>query len=251
MALVNGGALLDYRTKEGCTALHRAVQANSLEAVSTLLELGSSPNYKDAKGLTPLYWAVMQPTDPLLCEGLLHDRATIGATDLQGWQEVHQVGRISLQCMIRHSVENIKIVRFSVTVDELLFTGLAMLCHFSSWLFLIFSIPDVVQACRIGLVQHLEQLLFYGADMNARNASGNTPLHVCAVNSQDSCARLLLFRGCQRDALNYANQTPYQVAVIAGNLDLAEVIQNHRPENVGKYIGNFSPYILIHIHLEF
>ncbi|XP_014240790.1 SH3 and multiple ankyrin repeat domains protein 3 isoform X2 [Cimex lectularius] len=177
MALVNGGALLDYRTKEGCTALHKAVQANSLEAVSTLLELGSSPNYKDAKGLTPLYWAVTQPTDPLLCEGLLHDRATIGAQDLQGWQEVHQ-------------------------------------------------------ACRIGLVQHLEQLLFYGADMNARNASGNTPLHVCAVNSQDSCARLLLFRGCQREALNYANQTPYQVAVIAGNLELADVIQNHRPENV-------------------
>lgn len=177
MALVNGGALLDYRTKEGCTALHRAVQSNSLEAVTTLLELGSSPNYKDAKGLTPLYWAVTQPTDPLLCEGLLHDRATIGAQDLQGWQEVHQ-------------------------------------------------------ACRLGLVQHLEQLLFYGADMNARNASGNTPLHVCAVNSQDSCARLLLFRGCQRDALNYANQTPYQVAVIAGNLDLADVIQNHRPENV-------------------
>uniref|UniRef100_A0A023EY43 Putative pdz domain-containing protein n=1 Tax=Triatoma infestans TaxID=30076 RepID=A0A023EY43_TRIIF len=177
MALVNGGALLDYRTKEGCTALHRAVQANSLEAVTTLLELGSSPNYKDAKGLTPLYWAVTQPTDPLLCQGLLHDRATIGAQDLQGWQEVHQ-------------------------------------------------------ACRIGLVQHLEQLLFYGADMNARNASGNTPLHVCAVNSQDSCARLLLFRGCQREALNYANQTPYQVAVIAGNLDLADVIQNHRPENV-------------------
>ena len=34
------------------------------------------------------------------------------------------------------------------------------------------------------MVQHLEHLLFYGADMNARNASGNTPLHVCAVNNQ-------------------------------------------------------------------
>jgi len=70
--------------------------------------------------------------------------------------------------------------------------------------------------------------------MNARNASGNTPLHVCAVNSQESCARLLLFRGCERDALNYANQTPYQVAVIAGNLELAEVIQSHRLEDVGE-----------------
>ncbi|XP_044728032.1 SH3 and multiple ankyrin repeat domains protein 3 isoform X6 [Chrysoperla carnea] len=188
IALVNGGALLDYRTRDGSTAMHRAVERNSLEAVKTLLELGASPNYKDAKGLTPLYLSVTNNSDPLLCEGLLHDHATIGAQDLQGWQEVHQ-------------------------------------------------------ACRNGLVQHLGHLLFYGADMNARNASGNTPLHVCAVNSQESCARQLLFRGCDRNALNYANQTPYQVAVIAGNLDLAEIIQNYRIEDVEKSLGDTSDII--------
>lgn len=96
----------------------------------------------------------------------------------------------------------------------------------------------IFQACRNGLVQHLEHLLYYGADMNARNASGNTPLHVCAVNGQESCARVLLFRGAQHDSLNFANQTPYQVAVIAGNLDLADVIQGHRPENVGESVFN-------------
>lgn len=53
---------------------------------------------------------------------------------------------------------------------------------------------EVHQACRNGAVSHLEHLVFYGADMNVRNASGNTPLHVCAVNNQESCARLLLFR---------------------------------------------------------
>ena len=67
------------------------------------------------------------------------------------------------------------------------------------------------QACRNKLVQHLEHLLFYGADMNAQNASGNTPLHVCAVNNLEDCARVLLFRGCNKNAINYANQTPYQV----------------------------------------
>ncbi|XP_068628040.1 SH3 and multiple ankyrin repeat domains protein 3 [Battus philenor] len=182
IALVNGGALLDYRTKDGSTAMHRAVEKNSLEAVKTLLELGASPNYKDSKGLTPLYLSVTNKTDPLLCETLLHDHATIGATDLQGWQEVHQ-------------------------------------------------------ACRNGLVQHLDHLLFYGADMNGRNASGNTPLHVCAVNAQDSCARQLLFRGCDKESLNFANQTPYQVAVIAGNLELAEVIKNYKNEEVVPFRG--------------
>ncbi|XP_075972626.1 SH3 and multiple ankyrin repeat domains prosap isoform X3 [Anticarsia gemmatalis] len=188
IALVNGGALLDYRTKDGSTAMHRAVEKNSLESVKTLLELGGSPNYKDGKGLTPLYLSVTNKTDPLLCETLLHDHATIGATDLQGWQEVHQ-------------------------------------------------------ACRNGLVQHLDHLLFYGADMNSRNASGNTPLHVCAVNAQDSCARQLLFRGCDKEALNFANQTPYQVAVIAGNLDLAEVIKNYKSEEVDKSAGDTSDII--------
>ncbi|XP_072941742.1 SH3 and multiple ankyrin repeat domains protein 3 isoform X1 [Epargyreus clarus] len=182
IALVNGGALLDYRTKDGSTAMHRAVEKNSLEAVKTLLELGASPNYKDGKGLTPLYLSVTNKTDPLLCETLLHDHATIGATDLQGWLEVHQ-------------------------------------------------------ACRNGLVQHLDHLLFYGADMNGRNASGNTPLHVCAVNAQDSCARQLLFRGCDKESLNFANQTPYQVAVIAGNLELAEVIKNYKSEEVVPFRG--------------
>ncbi|KAK3912334.1 SH3 and multiple ankyrin repeat domains protein 3 [Frankliniella fusca] len=180
MALVNGGAILDYRTREGSTAMHRAVEKSSLEALTTLLELGASPNYKDGKGLTPLYLTVTHRTDPMLAQTLLHDRAVIGAQDLQGWQEVHQ-------------------------------------------------------ACRNGLVVHLEHLLSYGADMNAKNASGNTPLHVCAVNNQESSARMLLFRGCQRDALNYANQTPYQVAVIAGNLELAEVIQKFQSDQVVPY----------------
>lgn len=40
------------------------------------------------------------------------------------------------------------------------------------------------QACRYGHVQHLEHLLFYGADMSAQNASGNTALHVCALYNQ-------------------------------------------------------------------
>lgn len=94
---------------------------------------------------------------------------------------------------------------------------------------------EVHQACRNGLVAHLEQLLFYMADMNTRNASGNTPLHVCAVNNQESCARTLLFRGADKEALNYAGQTAYQVAVIAGNLELGEVIKKHKQEDVGEF----------------
>ena len=69
----------------------RAVVKNNAESIRTLLDLGASPNYKDAKGLTPLYLTVSHATDVILTEMLLHDHALVGAQDLQGWQEVHQV----------------------------------------------------------------------------------------------------------------------------------------------------------------
>lgn len=53
------------------------------------------------------------------------------------------------------------------------------------------------QACRYGHVQHLEHLLFYGADMSVQNASGNTALHICALYKQVSQCHGLLAANCQ------------------------------------------------------
>uniref|UniRef100_A0A8P4KBH4 SH3 and multiple ankyrin repeat domains protein 3 n=1 Tax=Dicentrarchus labrax TaxID=13489 RepID=A0A8P4KBH4_DICLA len=175
--LRSGGAHLDFRTRDGITALHRAVLCRNSTSLTTLLDLGASPDYKDSRGLTPLYHSAMVGGAPYCCELLLQDHATIGMTDENGWQEIHQ-------------------------------------------------------ACRYGNVQHLEHLLFYGADMSSQNASGNTALHLCALYNQDSCARVLLFRGANKDIKNYNNQTAFQVAIIAGNFDLAEIIKIHKTSDV-------------------
>ncbi|CAL8376192.1 unnamed protein product [Arctogadus glacialis] len=175
--LKSGGAHLDFRTKDGITALHRAVRTKNHTALITLLDLGASPDYKDSRGLTPLYHSSMVGGDPYCCELLLHDHAQVGCVDENGWQEIHQ-------------------------------------------------------ACRHGHVQHLEHLLFYGADMSSQNASGNTALHVCALYNQDSCTRVLLFRGANKEIKNYNSQTAFQVAIIAGNFDLAEIIKIHKVSDV-------------------
>ncbi|XP_065551594.1 SH3 and multiple ankyrin repeat domains protein 3 isoform X3 [Lathamus discolor] len=176
-ALRNGGAHLDFRTREGMTALHRAVRCRNHAALLMLLDLGASPDYKDSRGLTPLYHSAMVGGDPYCCELLLHDYARLGCVDENGWQEIHQ-------------------------------------------------------ACRYGHVQHLEHLLFYGADMTAQNASGNTALHICALYNQESCARVLLFRGASKEIRNYNSQTAFQVAIIAGNFELAEIIKTHKESDV-------------------
>ncbi|TSR87317.1 SH3 and multiple ankyrin repeat domains protein 2 [Bagarius yarrelli] len=175
--LKNGGAHLDFRAKDGMTALHRAARANKKYTLMSLLELGASPDYKDSRGLSPLYHTAMVGGDSGCCELLLHEHASINCQDENGWHEVHQ-------------------------------------------------------ACRHGHVQHLEHLLFYGADMSAQNASGNTAMHICALYNQDKCARVLLVRGADKEVKNYNSQTPFQVAIIAGNFELAELIKNHRESDV-------------------
>jgi len=100
LALVNGGALVDFRCKnDGATAVHRAVANDCATALRTLLDLGASPNYKDGRDLTPLYLSVLSCGAPTaaaapsadLCRMLLHERAAVGTEDRQGWQEIHHV----------------------------------------------------------------------------------------------------------------------------------------------------------------
>ncbi|NXD45970.1 SHAN3 protein, partial [Copsychus sechellarum] len=105
-ALRNGGAHLDFRTREGMTALHKAVRCRNHAA--------------------------------LLWDGLHRDG-------------IHRVG---------------------IPPRNVLLVPMECSCPFSP------------QACRYGHVQHLEHLLFYGADMAAQNASGNTALHICALYNQ-------------------------------------------------------------------
>ncbi|KAK0145800.1 SH3 and multiple ankyrin repeat domains protein 3 [Merluccius polli] len=76
--LRSNGAHLDFRTRDGITALHRAVLSKNSTALTTLLDLGASPDYKDSRGLTPLYHSAMVGGAPYCCELLLQDHATIG-----------------------------------------------------------------------------------------------------------------------------------------------------------------------------
>ncbi|XP_069461217.1 SH3 and multiple ankyrin repeat domains protein 1 [Ambystoma mexicanum] len=172
-----GGAHIDFRSRDGMTALHKAVCCRNYSALMALLDLGGSPNHKDRRGLTPLYHTAIVGGDPRCCELLLYNRAHIGTLDENGWQEIHQ-------------------------------------------------------ACQHGHTQHLEHLLFYGADPAAQNASGNTALHICALYNKESSARILLYRGANKDIKNHNGQTPFQVAVISGNFELGELIKSHRDTDV-------------------
>ncbi|VDK19691.1 unnamed protein product [Anisakis simplex] len=92
VALIGGGAHIDFRNAEGQTAMHKAAFLSSLENVKTLLELGASPNYRDPMKLTPLYYNMLTvDSKPDVTEMLLKDAAEVSVQDMHGNHEIHQV----------------------------------------------------------------------------------------------------------------------------------------------------------------
>lgn len=59
--------------------------------MQALLSLGASPDYKDRRGLTPLYHTVLTGGETSCCETLLYHHAKLGIRDENGWDETHQV----------------------------------------------------------------------------------------------------------------------------------------------------------------
>ncbi|TNN23378.1 SH3 and multiple ankyrin repeat domains protein 1 [Liparis tanakae] len=88
--LVQGGAHLDFRSRDGFTPLHKAVRAHNHAGLLALLSLGASPNYKDRCGLTPLYHTVLAGGATSCCETLLYYGARLGSRDESGWDEAQQ-----------------------------------------------------------------------------------------------------------------------------------------------------------------
>ncbi|GAB2297540.1 ADP-ribosylation factor GTPase-activating protein agd3 [Dionaea muscipula] len=76
------------------------------------------------------------------------------------------------------------------------------------------------ETCDVGM---LELLLQYGADLNASDSRGQTPLHRCILRRKASSAKLLITRGAHLRAVNREGKTPLELAE-AMNFDDAEVL---------------------------
>ena len=77
--------------------------------------------------------------------------------------------------------------------------------------------------CRLPLHRVVSLLLDYGCPLNSENDSGNYPLHLAVILREDSsygCVKTLVEAGVHLDAVNYDNQTAFDLAnVVGGKFD--------------------------------
>ncbi|VDM56367.1 unnamed protein product [Angiostrongylus costaricensis] len=182
VALVGGGAHIDFRNSEGQTAMHKAAFLSSYDNVETLLELGASPNYRDPIGLTPLYYNMLTTdSNDQVAEMLLREAADLGVTDMHGNHEIHQACKNGLAKHVEH------LLFYGAVVDAENVNGNTPL-H-------VCSVNNRPECARV--------LLFRGADHLSVNKQGQTALHVAHIVGTTAVAEIIASH-------NPSNIVPYR-----------------------------------------
>jgi ankyrin repeat protein len=79
-------------------------------------------------------------------------------------------------------------------------------------------------AAKEALSSVIDPLVIYGADIEMKSASGETPLHVAAQNNSDEFAAALLSFGAAVDEQDRTGATPLHCAIEKGHFNVAKVL---------------------------
>ncbi|MFO7540850.1 MAG: ankyrin repeat domain-containing protein [Chloroflexota bacterium] len=77
---------------------------------------------------------------------------------------------------------------------------------------------------QLGAVDELVTELETGVDVNAKNASEQTPLHKATIPDTPEAARLLLAAGADVNALNFLHNPPIYYAILTDNADMVALL---------------------------
>jgi ankyrin repeat protein len=243
-ALAEAGADLNLTDPDGTTALLVATINAHYDLAALLLQKGANPNIGDVTGMTPLYAAVDlstfpdtpgRPTPkpsgkldtPDLVSALLaheadpnarlkrpilvrvHDRGdgTLG----EGATPLMRAGKkadIEIMRLLLDKGADPKLATRTQTTALMFTAGLGGRGRFTAFEEKQATEADFIEAARLCLER--------GADVNAVNDAGQTPLHLAVVARDDSFIRFLAERGARLDIKDKQGRTPLDVALGTG-----------------------------------
>lgn len=259
-ALLGAGADVRVRDRNGELPLHRAVDLQDLQLVASLLELGADPNAAGLAGRTALHIAGWGPA-PVMRE-LLAAGADVSARTVDGWSPLHSAATArdvaSLTALLAsgadvnasddggetplHGAARIRelpnvaeLLAAGADVDARNVAGDTPLHHAVRWT-VAWSARAASDEQLAGLFSRdtavAAALIRAGADVNARNNDGDTPLRLARRDGNAPLAAALLDLGAAPDAADIGARSP---EALVCNWSLA-VFAAAPPESIRKCI---------------
>ena len=188
--------------RDGITPLHNAAECGSLAAVEWLLSRGADPTALDDWGLTALHWAAAS--------------ASVDSTDC-------------LALLLNHKPPTSTKPRLDINArDSSDLTSLHYVLRF--WTFhrsdpISNSDPSVA-------IANAKLLLQRGADLDAIDNAGNTPLHLAALRGIKELVRLFLREGADPNACDVNGLRPLDLAHLE---DVRELLEDAMAANDAAY----------------
>ena len=194
------GADVNAKDKLGRTPLHQAARKGRKEITELLIAEGADVNAKHEEGWTPLHLAAVYGNKEIV-ELLIAKGADVNAKD--------EDGRTPLDWAIGGNHKE--------TADLLR-------KHGGKTAKPSISIHD---AALDGNIEAVKEHLAAGADVNAKNRSGWTPLHQAAWRGRNEIVELLIAEGADVNAKIDDGRTPLDLAIQYKHPKTADLLRKH------------------------
>ena len=204
--LLERGASVHTRNKDGRTPLHLASKHELYDVVALLIKFGADVNAQDNNNMTPLHCAIDSYWSFVAAQLILDHGANIHLRDKNGQTPLHLASRRGLSDVVA------LLLKEGAKVNQPDNDNMT---------------PLLCTSGDSGDSAVSQLLLEHGASVNVRNKDGQTPLHLSHQGSPDVVA-LLLKSGLDANVIDNDRITPLLCALnFPGHRKVAQVLLEH------------------------